>query len=256
MLCCLGMKTNSLKYKFLFSSTLIALLSLTQTTLAWNEAKLGPQDLPDLALLEKSALEQAGLDPNSIRRWQKNSRLSALLPRLQAGFEQKADYQNTAIIQDSISVTSAGVTIGPEANRIDQDFGSDRGFEVKAVWAFDEVLFNRNELDVSREARDLLVARNRLSEDLRQSYFELKTLLTQLKLQPEFASDPLARLKTEQLVEKLNSLSAGEFKRQLEAKSSYQRFSEEEFLKDLKIVPPPTPLPHETRARGKKPASN
>src|SRR5436190_5268638 len=70
-------------------------------------------ELPPLAVLEDAALKHAGLDPQVLGRWQRKSRLAPALPRLQVGYDQKAVQQNTAINQDSISVTSAGVAIGP-----------------------------------------------------------------------------------------------------------------------------------------------
>lgn len=172
-----------------------------------------PESLPPLEKLEQATLSRSGLDPAKIGRWERNVRRAVALPRLQVGYEQKAQNNNTAVIQDSISVTSAGITIGPESNRIDQDFGNDRGFEVKAVWALDELLFNRGELDISRESRDLYLLRGRLLEELHQAYFELKSQLLRFDLEPESAEDPFEILKAQQLMAKINSLSGGEFYR-------------------------------------------
>lgn len=171
--------------------------------------------LPSLQTLEEAALRRAGLQPQLIQSWEKRSRLAPALPRIQVGYEQKAQIQNTAIVQDSISVTSAGVSIGPESNRIDQDFGHNSGFEVKAVWALDELIFNHDQIDVSREARDLLIIRSQLIQDLHQTYYDLKTQLVRFQLEEGLAEDPLERLKAEQLTDKLNSLTGGEFKRLL-----------------------------------------
>ncbi|MCE9625814.1 MAG: hypothetical protein K8R69_10260, partial [Deltaproteobacteria bacterium] len=102
---------------------------------------------------------------------------------------------------------------GPEANRVDQDFGNNRGFDVKAVWALDELIFNRDELDISRESRDLLLVRSRLEEDLHQAYYELKTQLLRFEMEPESARDPFEVLKAQQQMDKLNTLSGGEFYR-------------------------------------------
>lgn len=172
-----------------------------------------PDSLPPLDKLEAAALQRSGLDPAKVGRWQRNARRAVALPRLQVGYDEKSKIKNTAIIQDSISVTSSGITIGPESNRVDQDLGNDRGFEVKAIWSLDELLFNRDELDISREARDLYVVRGRLQQELHEAYFELKSYLLRLELEPESADDPFKILKAQQLMERLNTLSGGEFYR-------------------------------------------
>lgn len=173
----------------------------------------GPDRLPPLELLEQSALSRAGLQPDKIQRWQRNARRAVALPRLQIGFEQSDQQNNTAVIQDSISVTSSGITIGPESNRIDQDFGNDRGFEVKAVWALDELLFNRDEIEISREARDLTLIRGRLQEELRDTYFLLKAQLWRFQAEPSLRLDPTEVLQAQQRAARLDSLSGGAFSR-------------------------------------------
>ncbi|MCC6272889.1 MAG: hypothetical protein IT572_05440 [Deltaproteobacteria bacterium] len=204
------------------SPILMALFFLPASILA---ASL-PDSLPPLAALEAAALQSSGLAPAKIGRWERNARRAVALPRLQVGYEQKAQNNNTAVIQDSISVTSSGITIGPESNRVDQDFGNDRGFEVKAVWALDELLFNRDELEISRESRDLYLVRGRLKEELHQAYFELKTQLLRLELEPETAQDPFELLRARQLMERLNSLSAGEFYRLAKLAPRPENFAE------------------------------
>lgn len=198
-----------------FQKTVCLILLLLPATVVHSAILDRPhipdRPLPPLASLEKIALKRAGLDPNDIRSWQRRSRYSAALPRIQVGWESAFVNQNTTIIQDSISVTSSGVAIGPESNRIDQDLKNNQDLEVKAVWALDELLFNRDQLDISREARDLLFVRNKLVEELQQSYYDLKALLIQLQLQPEPNLDPLTYIKFERLVDKLDSLTGGEF---------------------------------------------
>lgn len=188
-----------------FFSNFLPLAQATEDLQLSSQAP--PPKLPPLPILEEAALNRAGLHPQLVRRWQKHARLSAALPQLQVGFEQKALQQNTAVIQDSISVTSSGITVGPESNRIDQDLGRNRGLEVKAVWSLDALLFNRDELDISREARDLWLVRQRLLEDLHQHYYELQTLLLRMHADPALAQDPFERLKIAQAISHLESLT-------------------------------------------------
>jgi hypothetical protein len=64
-----------------------------------------------------------------------------------------------------------------------------------------------------------LVIRRGLVEELHQNYFELKSHLLKLQIDPAFAKDPFERIRTEQLMERIDSLTGGEFKRLLQEKN-------------------------------------
>lgn len=199
---------------FLF---LLLTLTLTPSSHARTHESLplNLRDLPPLEDLEPYALKAAGLDPSRIQKWHRGVRWSAALPRIQVGWENKFINQNTNIIQDTISVTSSGVTVGPESSRLDADIENNRDFEIRAIWAFDELLFNRDQIAVSREARDLFFVRSKLLEELRETYYELKALLLEAQLSPD-SKGPYQRLKIENLSDKLNSLCGGQFKKLLQ----------------------------------------
>jgi hypothetical protein len=175
--------------------------------------------LPPLEDLEAAVLRYAGMQPQQIQDWEKKARWSAALPRIQVGWESNFLNQNTNVVQDTVSVTSSGVTVGPESNRLDLDIKNNRDLEVTAVWALDELVFNRDQLNISREARDLFFVRTRLLEELHQTYFDLKSLLLQQESPHIPSSDFHWTLEVERKMEKLNSLTGGEFKRLL-AKNS------------------------------------
>ncbi|MCB1215023.1 MAG: hypothetical protein KDK66_06050, partial [Deltaproteobacteria bacterium] len=136
--------------------------------------KLQAQNLPPLSYLEEAALKHARLDPNQLKDWQKRSRWAAALPRLQVTWENSLSFSNSNSLEDNLSVTSAGVTIGPESNSIDQDWKDQDQFEIRAIWSFDELLFNRDELNVAREVRDQYFIRKRLLDEVQHHYFNLK----------------------------------------------------------------------------------
>lgn len=209
-----------MKTKNLF--TLFSILAFLFPALAQSipgKSRLFPTagQLPALEELETAVLEYAGMDPRQIRNWEKKIRWSAALPRIQVGWESAFLNQNTNVIQDSVSVTSSGVTVGPESNRLDLDIQNNRNLEFTAVWALDELLFNREQLNISREARDLFFVRTRLLDELHQAYFDLKSLLLQ-PISGRGSELPWA-LQVERKIEKLNSLTGGEFNRLL-AKNS------------------------------------
>lgn len=173
------------------------------------------EHLPPLAELEQAMLNQAGMNPKQVESWQKRSRWAAALPRLQVGWESNFLNQNTTVIQDNLSVTSSGITVGPESNRLDVDVENNQDLEVKAVWAFDELIFNRDELSVSREARDLYFVRTRLIEELHQSYYDLKSLLLASRTDSALSQEIMWQLKVERQLEKINSLTGRFLERRL-----------------------------------------
>jgi len=176
---------------------------------------LNLRDLPPLEELEPYALKAAGLDPSRIQKWYRGVRWAAALPRIQVGWENKFINQNTNIIQDTISVTSSGVTVGPESSRLDSDIKANQDFEIRAIWAFDELLFNRDQIAISREARDLFFVRSKLLEELRETYYDLKALLLEVQLRPN-SKGPYQSLRIDNLSDKLNSLTGGQFKNLLQ----------------------------------------
>jgi len=178
-----------------------------------NKVLLFKTPLPPLETLEEVAFKWAGLDPRQIQSWEKRSRWAAALPDLQVGWESNFLNQNTTIIQDSISVTSSGVTIGPESNRLNADIKSDQDFEVRAIWSLNELIFNRDQLNISREARDLLFIRARLREELHRAYFDLKSLILATKNEPHSLKDHHMTLRIEQAVAQLNGITGGKFQR-------------------------------------------
>ncbi len=201
----------------LFMQALVLVLGFFAETQGFSTAPVNwaQVTLPPLDELEKFAVVHAGLDPKLIQQWQRGARWSAALPRIQLGWESQFINQNTSVIQDSISVTSSGVTVGPEANRLDLDLENNRGLEVKAIWALDELLFNRDQLAVSQEARDLWLVRSRFLQELHRAYYEIKSQLLQMQQSPSLTVDPLQQIRLEQLADQLNSMTGGEFKRRL-----------------------------------------
>lgn len=165
-----------------------------------------------LARLEKAALVYAGLDPQQLSHWRSKLKWSALLPRVGVGYDQKAATQINNTIQDSVSVSSSGVTVGPPGTTLHQDDNLNRGFEVKASWDLSELVFNRNSLAIAAESRYQTVVRSQIIEELHQSYFERKKLL----FKPENLS-ALQKLRLEELEAKLNALTGGIFSKLLES---------------------------------------
>ncbi|MBF0491873.1 MAG: hypothetical protein HQM15_03750 [Deltaproteobacteria bacterium] len=169
-----------------------------------------------LRQLEQIALKKSGLHPEEVLRWKKRARWSALLPRVVAGYEQKGVVQINNSIQDSISVTSSSVSIGPPDSSLHQEEDFNRFFSVKAYWDLNELIFNHDELAVSAEARSRKLVTTQIIDELHQAYFERKKILSQHpdKKRDEFPAS--LQLRLEELEAKLDNLTDGEFLKSLE----------------------------------------
>ena len=171
---------------------------------------------PSLQQLQSWVLRYAQLENQEIQHWKRKSRLSHALPRVMVGYDQKYANQINNTIQDSISVTSAGVTLGPPEASVHQDNNLNQGFEVKAYWDFNELLFSRDELNISAEARHRLIMRSEVLEELREAYFERKKLLLRTQHQNPGDYPILLQFKLEELNAKLDALTGGKFSASLQ----------------------------------------
>ncbi len=170
-----------------------------------------------LRKLEQIALKKSGLRPEEVLNWKKRARWSAILPRVATGYDQKGSTQINNTIQDSISVTSSGVSIGPPDKSLKQDNNFNRDFSVKAYWDLNELIFNHDELSVSAEARSRKLVNNQIIDDLHQAYFERKKILSQ---HPQLKREELSKtlqFRLEELEAKIDSLTDGEFLKSVES---------------------------------------
>lgn len=119
-------------------------------------------------------MREAGYDRSELQDWKRKSRWSAAFPRLQVGFDRDLKDVVKLTTRDNVSVSSGEVFVGPDENNFDQDFQQGIGVEVKAVWYLNELFFNQDQLDVSRERRNWLEDRIRLLEKVTGLYFAWK----------------------------------------------------------------------------------
>ncbi len=178
---------------------------------------------PSLQQLQTWTLRYAQLENEEIRRWKRKSRLSHALPRVMVGYDQKYANQINNTIQDSISVTSAGVTLGPPEASVHQDNNLNQGFEVKAYWDFNELLFSKDELNISAEARHRIIMRSEILEELREAYFERKKLLLRNEHKNPGDYPILLQFKLEELNAKLDALTGGKFSDSLQNSERSER---------------------------------
>lgn len=177
---------------------------------------------PGISTLHAKALEYARITPNDISSWKKNIKLSALLPRLQFGYERRLTDGVSVAVDDKVSVTGAGSVIGPSTSAIDQNLDRNHNIEINAIWYLDELLFNRDSLSISSEARSQVSARQNLLSMITDDYFELKRLISIYELRgPEMDKiKGRIRLQIDYLIGKLDAVSGGWFGQNFKWKES------------------------------------
>lgn len=171
------------------------------------------QALEEISLreLEKAALKYSDLESQEIHRWKSRVKWAAALPKITVGYEQKAAIQVNNSLQDSVSVTSGGVTVGPPESSLDQDNNFNRGFEARAYWDLNELVFSKDSLAISSEARYRQVVRNQVLDELQQAYFTRKKIFTEMGNTPIAEWNAGMRIRLEETEAKLDSLTGGAF---------------------------------------------
>ena len=145
----------------------LILLFLLVVPSAWGR-------VPAVEEVQEEALRTGGYDRDEIRDWKKKARWAAALPRLQVGFDRQLKDVVQLSTRDNVSVSGGEVLVGPNENNFDQDFQQGTGFEVKAIWSLDELIFSKDRLEASRETRNWLEDKGRLLERVTELYFSWK----------------------------------------------------------------------------------
>lgn len=196
----------------------IVLLSCLVPAVLFAQAK----GEPTLQQIADQALRYARLQPKNIREWERNVRKAPYLPRFQFGFERALKNGVDVNVEDSVAVNSSGITIGPTQSKQVQTGDSGLNFEVKAVWYLDQLLFSRDHLDISQEARYLSLERERILSQVRQFYFQRERGKRELALFKQVGAHRLEQeLKTLEISEAaagLDNLTGGWFSAQLKIK--------------------------------------
>ena len=122
--------------------------------------------------LQRQALKEAGLERTQVGQWRRKVRQSAWLPRFQIGADRTIRNNLDIQLDDSVSVSSAGVVVGPEESQQVVTQNRNINFEAKAVWDLSELVFSRDDLAISQEARNRVRERDRLLSQINKNYFD------------------------------------------------------------------------------------
>jgi len=131
-------------------------------------------DEPTVVEVQRAALAYHNIDNAEVRRWKRKARLAALLPRFQVGYDQNVKNDVNVDVSENVYVGSSGVTVGPDESSYKQNANTDRGFEIKAVWYLNELIFNPDQLDISREARNIMREKQMVLAEVNRHYYDRK----------------------------------------------------------------------------------
>jgi hypothetical protein len=155
---------------------IVALMLMAVTAHAAIPERLNVGDEPTAVEVQRAALSYHNIDRGEVRRWKKKARLAALLPRFQIGYDRNVENDINIDINENVYVGSSGVTVGPNEGSYAQNANSDQGINVRAVWYLNELIFNPDQIDISRESRNIMRERQMVLAEVNRHYHERRRL--------------------------------------------------------------------------------
>jgi hypothetical protein len=144
---------------------------------------------PTVRELQRAAARLADVHPEIVRSWMRRAGSAALMP-------------------------SVRVRVGRGLGELTRDSATpvytmtdDWRFEVEATWSLDRLVFDRNELRVSREAQRLAGHREELLTRIAQLYYARRRLQVDAVLQPDAPGAVDRALEIEELTAVLDGLT-------------------------------------------------
>lgn len=180
--------------------TMLALLPATRAS-ADEHATLAEIEKrePPLAAVRQAALRYAGLDRHPERAWSRRTRLAGLMPTLTLSLNRDlahdADLSRQSTGKEELAVGT----------------GEDLGFEARAVWRLDRLLFDEAEVRVLQVAQRQHDERLALLTRVTSLYYQRRKLqLARGRGGKDATLDQL--LAIEELTDQLDALTGGYFR--------------------------------------------
>jgi hypothetical protein len=147
---------------------------------------------PSVRELQRAAAHVAELHPDMIRSWMRRATKAALLPSVRVTVGRGYG----ALVRDALNTP---IYTTDDSWR----------FEVQATWQLDRLVFDRNELRVSREAQRVGARREELLTRIAQLYFARRRLQIDAELQPHADGAADRQMEIEELTAVLDGLTDG-----------------------------------------------
>jgi hypothetical protein len=167
---------------------------------------------PEIQAVQDAALAYLSLEPRRARELMGRARRRGWLPllTLRGSHDRERGHSH-----------DFGQSFVSGATRDLYDKGSDHaddwGFELAATWDLGDVVFNPDEVDVSRELRSVVALRDDVLDEVTQLYFERRRALEQLgALAPGDPQSGSLRLRAAELAAGIDAWTGGWFTRALQ----------------------------------------
>lgn len=127
---------------------------------------------PSFKELQAAAMKFGEVDPEKIKSWRAQARLSALVPKINLGFDNNVS--NTYEIYTS--ATKDYITTGPD--------DISKGFDVSVSWELGDMIWSDDQTNIDVRSRLTTQLRNDILDDLRRAYYERKRLQFEIYMTP------------------------------------------------------------------------
>lgn len=157
---------------------------------------------PSVRELQRAASRYAEVQPEVVRSWQHRIRVAAVAPTLKLSVGRGGTDLSSSVALDG-------------SERLTLRNGDAWRFDGSASWTLDRLVFDHEELRLSREAQRLSARREQLLTEVAQLYYERRRMQVALALDPPASLRAVAetKLDIEELTAVLDGLTDGAMSR-------------------------------------------
>jgi hypothetical protein len=168
-----------------------------------------PED-PPIERVHRAALEFLDLGPHRIDEMRRGVRLRGWLPELALVGAAARDRDETSGLDESF-------VSGALRQLVDRDEESSSGNEVSLsfVWDLADLAYHPEQIDISREAREVIELRDDVLDEITQLYFERRRVLAELAAAATPDEAIRLRLRAAELAAGIDAWTGGWFSRAL-----------------------------------------
>lgn len=183
------------------------------------------RDEPSVREVQRAALEHAGLEAEASKGWSRRARLANLVPHLEGELAWLDQQDAQRRYEEEVGATDDGA-LRREAldNQYEDDDRFRRVYSIEAELELGGLVFDSDEVSAARELRKQQEARRELIAVVTDLYFERrKKQVIRLVTDPDWRSRLDLVLEIERLSARLDGLTGGWFRRQIDSDRSTPR---------------------------------